>query len=271
MRGKVRIAHKRFAEGVFLPSEDEVAVEEPLEIRLRHGERVERVGITLRTPGEDFYLAAGFLYTEGILKAREEVAGMAYCPDPGLPPEARYNVVQVYLRHPIPPFEARRFAVTSACGVCGRGSLEGLRFLGFPPVEPFPVDPSLLLALPEALASSQRLFRATGGLHAAALFDGEGRLVRVFEDVGRHNAMDKLVGWAFLEGRLPLRGHVVLVSGRAGYELVAKAVAAGIPVLCAISAPTSLAVETARAFGLTLVGFLRPGRMNVYVGGAQPH
>jgi len=249
---------------------DFLATEEPMEVRLMAGPHRRTVAVTMRTPGHDFELAAGFLFCEGVVRSRDEVARIAYCLDEGLDPEQRYNVVTVELRGErlpdLQPLE-RHFYTTSACGVCGKASLEALRVRGCPVLDGGPVlEPHLLRELPERLRRAQGLFAQTGGLHAAALFDAEGRLLAVREDVGRHNAMDKLVGWALLEGRLPLRDSVVMVSGRASFELVQKAVAAGAPVFCAVSAPSSLAVEVARAFGVTLVGFLRGDRFNVYTG-----
>ncbi len=249
---------------------DFLATEEPMEVRLVAGPHRRTVAVTMRTPGNDFELAAGFLFCEGVVRSRDEVSRIAYCLDEGLDAEQRYNVVTVELRGnclpDLQPLE-RHFYTTSACGVCGKASLEALRMRGCPVLDGGPVlEPRLLRELPERLRRAQGLFAQTGGLHAAALFDAEGRLLAVREDVGRHNAMDKLVGWALLEGRLPLRDSVVMVSGRASFELVQKAVAAGAPVFCAVSAPSSLAVEVARAFGVTLVGFLRGDRFNVYTG-----
>ncbi|MDR5682808.1 MAG: formate dehydrogenase accessory sulfurtransferase FdhD [Armatimonadota bacterium] len=247
---------------------DWVATEEPMEIRLVAGGQQRTVAVTMRTPGGDFELAAGFLFGEGIVRSREDVLRISYCLGP--PAEQHYNVVNVELRSDrlpdLAPLE-RHFYTTSACGVCGRASLEAIRSRGGAPLPDGPRVPvQVVAALPGTLRSAQGLFGLTGGLHAAALFDPSGKLVAVYEDVGRHNAMDKLVGWAFLENRLPLRDHLVMVSGRASFELVHKAVAAGIPVFCAVSAPSSLAVATAREFGLTLVGFLRGERFNVYAG-----
>jgi len=249
---------------------DFLATEEPMEVRLVAGPHRRTVAVTMRTPGNDFELAAGFLFCEGVVRSRDEVSRIAYCLDEGLDAEQRYNVVTVELRGnclpDLQPLE-RHFYTTSACGVCGKASLEALRMRGCPVLDGGPVlEPRLLRELPERLRRAQGLFAQTGGLHAAALFDAEGRLLALREDVGRHNAMDKLVGWALLEGRLPLRDSVVMVSGRASFELVQKAVAAGAPVFCAVSAPSSLAVEVARAFGVTLVGFLRGDRFNVYTG-----
>ncbi|MCS7193854.1 MAG: formate dehydrogenase accessory sulfurtransferase FdhD [Meiothermus sp.] len=247
------------------PRSDYLATEEPLEIRLvAQGGEVRTVAVTMRTPGHDFELAAGFLFAEGIVSHREEIRRISYCTPRG---EAQqYNVVSVVLNAPrlpeLAPFE-RHFYTHSACGVCGRASLEGLH-RRFRPLQGGPiVSAHLLPDLPHRLLARQALFGATGGLHAAALFDPEGVLLALREDVGRHNAVDKLLGWALLEGRLPLSECLLLVSGRASFELVQKALAGGVPILVALSAPSSLAVDLARAFHLTLVGFLRTG-FNLY-------
>ena len=249
---------------------DRLATEEPLEIRLRAGGHTRTAAITMRTPGADFELAAGFLFNEGVIAGIESVAGITYCVDRDVDEEQRYNIVNVDLHAAeLPPLDAleRHFLTTSACGVCGKANIDALRARGLAPVaSAVRVDASLIAQLPDRLASAQRLFAATGGLHAAGLFDARGDLKAVREDVGRHNALDKLVGWALIERRLPLDAHVLLVSGRASYELVQKAIAAGIPVVCAVSAPSSLAVDLAREFGLTLTGFVRGGRFNVYAG-----
>lgn len=265
-----RVQVRRIRGGDVEVRPDLVATEEPLEIRLVAGPQRRRVAVTMRTPGQDFELAAGFLFGEGVLSDPHEVAQISYCLDPDLDSEQRYNVVNVFLRREQLPdlhLLTRHFYTTSACGVCGKAALEALRIRGCPALGEGPgVDAAVIRTLPDRLRAAQGLFAATGGLHAAALFTREGELVAVREDVGRHNAMDKLIGWAFLEGRLPLGDHVVMVSGRASYELVQKAVVAGIPVFCAVSAPSSLAVEVARAFGLTLIGFLRGAGFNVYSG-----
>jgi FdhD protein len=250
------------------PRTDLVVTEEPLEIRLAAGGERRTVAVTMRTPGADFELAAGFLLGEGVIADRSAIARIAYCTDPDLDAAQHYNVVQVTLRADrLPPLQSleRHFYTTSACGVCGKASLEALRARGLrPPAGEVAVDADVLRALPGRLRQAQGLFAATGGLHAAALFTAQGDLLAVREDVGRHNALDKLVGWAVLTDRLPLAAHVVLVSGRASFELVQKALVAGVPVFCAISAPSSLAVALAREFGMTLVGFLRGERFNVY-------
>ena len=249
---------------------DTLATEEPMEIRLVGGGARQTVAVTMRTPGADFELAAGFLYGERIMNSPEEIAKISYCVDSDLDAEQQYNIVNVELRgnreYDLRPLE-RHFYTTSACGVCGKASLEQLELRGCPVIAPGPeVSAATIYSLPGKLREAQGLFDATGGLHAAALFDAEGELVALREDVGRHNATDKLLGWAFLEGRLPLRDHAVMVSGRSSFEILQKCLAAGVPIVCAISAPSSLAVDVAREFGMTLVGFLRGNRFNVYAG-----
>lgn len=254
---------------------DLLAVEEPLEVRVVVEESGRRrrhpIAVTMRTPGQDFELAAGFLHGEGALTDRRAVAGIAYCQEGGAE-EAR-NIVEVTLA-PGAAFDPARFSrnvyTSSSCGVCGRGSLELVRAtLPAPPAAPAPGpewSPAALLAMPRRLVRAQATFAATGGLHAAALFDGAGRLDLVREDVGRHNAVDKVVGALLLGGRLPAGDRLLLVSGRASFELVQKAILAGLPALAAVGAPSSLAVDLARDHGMTLVGFLRDGRFNVYSG-----
>ena len=249
---------------------DSLATEEPMEIRLLSGGARQTVAVTMRTPGADFELAAGFLYGEGLVKTPEDIANISYCVDSDLDTEQQYNIVNVELRagreYDLRPLE-RHFYTSSACGVCGKASLEQLELRGCPIVPPGPeVSAQTVYSLPGKLREAQGLFDATGGLHAAALFDAEGELLTLREDVGRHNATDKLVGWALLEGRLPLADHVVLVSGRSSFEILQKCLTAGVPIVCAISAPSSLAVDVARQFGITLVGFLRGGKFNVYAG-----
>ncbi|MBW3576421.1 MAG: formate dehydrogenase accessory sulfurtransferase FdhD [Actinobacteria bacterium] len=268
---RVRVVVARHEAGRRQERADVVATEEPLEIRLtsRTG-AVQRLAVTMRTPGADFELAVGFLVGEGVIAGGDAVASVRYCVDRGLDEDQRFNVVTVNLDRPeLPDLRGleRHFTTTSACGVCGRSCLESLETRGTSMAAPGPVIPSeTLTSLPGRLRAAQPVFDRTGGLHAAALFTAAGELVAVREDVGRHNAMDKLVGWAAFQKRLPLEGHLVLVSGRASYELVQKAATAGVPVLAAISAPSSLAIEIAERFGLTLVGFLRDDRFNVYSG-----
>ncbi len=249
---------------------DTLATEEPMEIRLISGGKRQTVAVTMRTPGADFELAAGFLYGEGIITSREEVKKISYCVDRTVAEEQLFNIVNVELsggkEYDLRSLD-RHFYTTSACGVCGKASLEQLELRGCPVVSPGPeVTPEIIYSLPGKLREAQGLFDATGGLHAAALFDAEGELVALREDVGRHNATDKLVGWALMEGKLPLGGHVVMVSGRSSFEILQKCLTAGVPIVCAISAPSSLAVDVAREFGMTLVGFLRDKRFNVYSG-----
>jgi len=249
---------------------DRLVTEEPLEIRVSIGGSSRTVAVTMRTPGADFELAAGFLFGEGVINDASIVAGISYCKDDGLPAEQLYNIVIVELRDAagidLGPLE-RHFHVSSACGVCGKASLEAIERRGIQPVGKGPaLTKEIVTALPERLRESQRLFESTGGLHAAALFTGDGELIGVREDVGRHNAVDKLVGWALLESRVPLDDYILMVSGRSSFEIAQKAVAAGIPVLCSVSAPSSLAVDVAREFDMTLVGFLRGDRFNVYSG-----
>ena len=223
----------------------------------------------MRTPGADFELAAGFLFSEGLLHRPEEIAAIRYCTEA----EQQYNVVNVVLA-PGAPFDpaalSRNFYATSSCGVCGKASIDAVVGPACARVESaLAVSPEVLVALPEKLRARQAVFERTGGLHAAALFTAEGELLAAREDVGRHNAMDKLAGASLLAGELPWSDRVVLVSGRLSFELVQKAARAGAAVLAGVSAPSSLAVELAEVSGVTLVGFLRGNRFNVYAGGAR--
>jgi FdhD protein len=243
------------------PRPDQLATEEPLEIRLTWDGGERTVAVTMRTPGNDEELAAGFLYAEGVIDRREQIVGFAI-------PET--NVIEVELAEApaadLPSLE-RHFFSNSSCGVCGKAGLQALQLRAPGRLPPGPeVDPALLSSLPDRLREAQGIFEATGGLHAAGLFDAAGRLLNLREDVGRHNALDKLFGRAFLDGLLPLHGHLILVSGRSSYEILQKCLMAGVPVVCAVSAPRSLAVELANRFGITLVGFLRGDRFNVYSG-----
>jgi FdhD protein len=234
-----------------------VVVEEPLEIRL--GERA--VAVTMRTPGHDAELALGFLVSEGVLEDPGCVLSVAHC-------DASENVVEVRVAEGAPgvhPPAPRNFLATASCGLCGKTTLESVRVRA-PSLraDPTRVPAARLAALPDVLREAQPLFESTGALHAAGLFDAAGTLLVAREDVGRHNAVDKVIGWAAARDRLPLAGHLLLVSGRAGFEIAQKAAVAGIPILAAISGPSSLAVDLAREVGLTLVAFLRPDGMNVY-------
>lgn len=254
-------------DGAEVVRRDTLVTEEPLEVRLDLGGGATPVAVTMRTPGDDFALAAGLLVGEGIVREAAEIGRIDYCTDVD---EQRYNVVTVTANLAQPPDLGRlerRGTMSSACGVCGKTSLESISLLGVPPLKPGPtVRRDVLYELPDRLRAAQDTFAATGGLHAAGLFTADGELAGAAEDVGRHNAVDKVIGRALLDGRLPLSEHILMVSGRAGFEIAQKAVAAGIPVLAAVSAPSSLAVDVATEFGLTLVGFLRGRRCNIYSG-----
>ncbi len=238
---------------------DLLAVEEPLEIRVDG----EPLAVTMRTPGDDIDLAAGFLFTEGLLTGLDDVHEIRMCDE---------NVAAVTVRDAGALLKAkaatRSFLTTSACGVCGKDSIEAVRVRSAFEVaaDPVRVSPAVLAALPDRLREAQRIFSRTGGLHAAGLFTPDGTLLVLREDVGRHNAVDKVAGWALRSGLLPLAGHILLVSGRASFELAQKALMIGVPVLAAVSAPSSLAASLAEEGGLTLVGFLRGTTMNVYAG-----
>lgn len=251
------------------PRPDTVAVEEPLEVR------VDGVALTttMRTPGDDFDLALGWLLSERAIDRAEDVAAMMHCTDVDASGSPTFNVVDVTLAPGVELSDgvsARHDYTSSACGICGSESIEAVMHADTPDLRAsggdVRVDPEVLCGLVDTMRAHQHGFDRTGGVHAAALFTTDGELLCVREDVGRHNAVDKLVGWAAREGRDLRAGHVLVVSGRAGFELVQKCVLAGIPVMAAVSAPTSLAVELARRAGLTLVGFLRPPRFTVYEG-----
>lgn len=254
---------------------DSLAVEEPLEIRLgfrEEGKSVNRaVSITMRTPGSDFELAAGFLFTEGIIKTPADIADIKFCGAPAQEEETATNTVRVDLRENVRvDLEKlkRHFYTTSSCGVCGKSSITALE-TGAKKLETKDCavfSAALIHDLPEMARRAQSVFATTGGLHAAALFDARNNLEILREDVGRHNAVDKLIGAKFLASELPLRDKILLVSGRASFELVQKAAMAQIPVLAAVGAPSSLAVTAAQEFGMTLLGFVRDNRFNVYAG-----
>ncbi|NKI43755.1 formate dehydrogenase accessory sulfurtransferase FdhD [Streptomyces physcomitrii] len=258
----------RIRDGKVSARPDTLAAEEPLEIRLNG----KRLAVTMRTPGDDFPLAAGFLVSEGVLAHRSDLTSIVYCAGATEDGSNTYNVVDVRTAPTVavPDITLERNVYTSSsCGLCGKASLEAVRTTARFPLADEPglrLTPELLTALPERLRASQRVFDRTGGLHAAALFSERGELLDLREDVGRHNAVDKLIGRALQQGLLPLSRAVLMVSGRASFELVQKAVMAGIPVLAAVSAPSSLAVDLAAEQGLTLVGFLRGSSMNVYAG-----
>ncbi|HEX5368254.1 MAG TPA: formate dehydrogenase accessory sulfurtransferase FdhD [Dehalococcoidia bacterium] len=272
VRSQVRQQVRRLRDGVWSRADDVLAAEEPLEIRLvwQDGTEIARkaIAITMRTPGDDFELAAGFLHGEGIVRRQEDVIDVSYCTDED--EEQTMNIVNVTLR-PGLEFDVsrleRNFYTTSSCGVCGKAALDTLEVQGCAVLNDSTcVRASIICALPEKLRAAQAVFERTGGLHAAGLFtpDGELRLLR--EDVGRHNALDKLVGERFLAAQTPLDGHVLLLSGRASFELLQKALVARIPLVAAVGAPSSLAVELAQSFNITLAGFVRPDSLNVYAG-----
>ncbi|GAC1384748.1 MAG: formate dehydrogenase accessory sulfurtransferase FdhD [Marmoricola sp.] len=244
---------------------DTLVVEEPLEIRVNGTP----VTVTMRTPGDDFDLAVGFLVGEGVLRATDDVYEIRYCAGATVDGLNTYNVVDVLAPGvSLPASLERNFATTSSCGVCGKASLDSVRTRSSWSIEDdaLRIDRRVVVSLPDRLREAQRVFESTGGLHAAGLFTAEGDLIVAREDIGRHNAVDKVIGDAYRHHRIPLRHTVLLVSSRASFELVQKAVMAGIPMLAAVSAPSSLAVELAAESGLTLIGFVRGDSMNVYCG-----
>lgn len=254
---------------------DSLAVEEPLEIRLGlliDGKRATRaISITMRTPGSDHELAAGFLFTEGIIKSPSQITAVRHC-GPSLNGNKQQNTVLVELADDVGVDLgrlARHFYTSSSCGVCGKTSIEALRTGATEIDSDLRVAADVVNTLPRLIRESQAVFESTGGLHASALFTGEGDLEVVREDVGRHNALDKVIGAKFMSGQLPLSDSMLLVSGRASFELVQKACMAGIPIMAAVGAPSSLAVELAREYGMTLAGFVRDGSFNIYAGGER--
>lgn len=270
-----RLRVTRLRDGSGSTRQDVVAVEEPLEIRVRFadadGWQTRGVSVTMRTPGDDFELAAGFLFAEGLVSDRRDIQEISYCSGDE---QQEYNLLEVRLTASA-SFDAgllnRNFYMTSSCGVCGKASLDAIEVQGCSPIADgiLTVPADVLTGLPDALRAAQPVFEKTGGIHASALFDVEGRLLGLREDVGRHNALDKLIGREFLAGRLPLADRIVLVSGRTSFELLQKATMAGVPVVAAVGAPSSLAVELARRFNVTLVGFTRATGFNVYAGRAR--
>lgn len=240
---------------------DQVATEEPLEIRVNG----KSISVTMRTPGHDKELAAGFLYTEGIIRSPEDIVDIVGCQNPKS--ELDENTINVFLRRGAafnPSKLTRHFYTSSSCGVCGKASLEAVRHNFKPVKSKFKIARKVLYTLPDKLRKAQETFEETGGLHASALFDPKGKLIVLREDVGRHNALDKVVGWGLLNKKLPFKNLCLLVSGRVSFEIMQKALAAGIPLVAAIGAPSSLAVSMAQENGQTLVGFLRDKGMNVY-------
>ncbi len=271
-RHTVRLGITRLTGGNAASLHDAVAVEEPLEIRIRFGASNQRrsrsVSVTMRTPGDDFELAAGFLFSEGLMTDRRDLQDIRYCTGGE---QQEYNLLEARLRPGAtfdPALLNRNFYMTSSCGVCGKASLDAIQAQGCAPIpEGAPwVKPQVLTGLPNTLRAAQPVFDKTGGIHASALFDKGGRLLSLREDVGRHNALDKLIGREFLAGRLPLADRILLVSGRTSFELLQKTAMAGAPVLAAVGAPSSLAVELARRFNVTLAGFTRAEGFNIYAG-----
>jgi FdhD protein len=251
-------------DGKLRRKDDYLAAEEPLEIRVG----CEPLSVTMRTPGHDRELAAGFLFTEGLIQRREQIVKLeaAQLQDG----TNRGNVIEAELAPDAAPDFVkmrRHFFAASSCGICGKASIDAIRSrLLAAPNPDFRLDAELLVHMPDALRSSQDVFQRTGGLHAAALFDPRGTLLVLREDIGRHNAVDKVIGWALLEDRVPLSDSVLLVSGRGGFEIVQKSIVAGVPVVASVSAPSSLAVQLARELHLTLIGFLRGRRFVIYAG-----
>jgi FdhD protein len=249
---------------------DTLAVEEPLELRVGG----ETLAVTMRTPGADMELAAGFLLSEGVIRQAADIATMRYCAGTDDEGHQTYNLLDIVLAEAVAapdPSVARNFVTTSSCGLCGAAGIEAVRRRSAYEVatDPLRVDPAVIAQLPATLRAAQSGFDRTGGLHAAGLFDAQGRLLCCREDVGRHNAVDKVVGWALQNGEVPARGRLLMVSGRASFELTQKAFMAGIPLLAAVSAPSSLAAELADEVGMTLLGFVRDGKLNGYAGASR--
>jgi FdhD protein len=264
-RNVARVRTLTVREGSSAERPDVLAAEEPMEIRVAGpGQRASAVAVTMRTPGGDFQLAAGFLFTEALISGKDDVRRVSYCEDLSAE-EQHYNVVTVDLTRPFDESLLRRaFVSSSSCGICGKATLDDVEVHCAPLATGPTVEAATIVAMPDALRAAQRVFEQTGGLHAAGLFSPRGRLLALREDVGRHNAVDKIVGESLLAGDLPLADRVLQVSGRIGFEIVQKAARAGIPVLSAVGAPSSLAVDAAERLGMTLVGFVRDGRCNVY-------
>jgi FdhD protein len=274
MIGSVQLPVFKVSGGSLQSGNDILAVEEPLEIRLAYGSPdspiTQNLAVTMRTPGYDEELALGFIFTEGIITRDTDIGRIehvfTHCS------ENNQNIIQVTLNGGVIPnllHAERNFYTTSSCGVCGKTSIQAIRSVSSFPSESMnfdPMDPGLIVSLPDKLAKHQQLFADTGGLHAAALFSNEGELIFIREDVGRHNALDKLIGTSLRAKMLPLTKSILLLSGRASFELIQKAAMAGIPLIAAVGAPSSLAVSLAKEFGITLVGFLRNNRFNIYSG-----
>ena len=258
------VAMHRVRGGAIDAADDVVVIEEPLEIRIAwaaEDEREKNISVTMRTPGDDFDLAAGFLFTEGIVRSRREIDSIRHWGSP--------NVVRVTLVKGVRLDASRldrHFYTTSSCGVCGKTSIDALRVATARLERPLRIDAAVIHRLPELLRQQQATFLATGGLHAAAVFTAAGDALQIREDIGRHNAVDKVIGALFREGATPVHDTILMVSSRASFELAQKAIVAGIPALASVGAPSSLAVDLAREFGLTLLGFVRDERFNVYAG-----
>lgn len=274
VRGVRRFDIDRVAAETTSAVDDAVAIEEPLEIRLAHsgsdGKRAEQsISVTMRTPGNDEELAAGFLFTEGIVRQAADIERIGPCGPAAA--NGLINVVRVELAAGVAvdlDRLERHFYTSSSCGVCGKSSLDAVAVQGRYDIHAVDIrwSAACLGGLPADLRAQQAVFEETGGLHASGLFDHSGKIVLTREDVGRHNALDKLIGHALMQGMVPLEQYGIVVSGRASFELLQKAMMAGVPMLAAVGAPSSLAVELARQFGITLVGFLKPGRFNIYAG-----
>ncbi|MGB6821499.1 MAG: formate dehydrogenase accessory sulfurtransferase FdhD [Candidatus Acidiferrales bacterium] len=254
-------------DGRVRPVQDYLVGEEPLQIRVgKHP-----LSVTMRTPGHDLELAAGFLFTEGIIQRREQIVSLDHADD--CKPTERGNIIQVELADDVGlDFEGtrRNFFASSSCGICGKASIESVRARGIRALNSYlRVDAEVLCRIPDVLRSAQQIFGRTGGLHAAGLFDASGKLLAEREDIGRHNAVDKIIGWALRENRMPLSENVLMVSGRGGFEIIQKAAMASLPFVASVSACSSLAVQFAREVGMTLIGFLRDRRFVVYSGGER--
>lgn len=262
----VTLVHE-WAAGRVRATQDYLVGEEPLEIRVNG----RSLSVTMRTPGHDLELAAGFLFTEGVIQTRDQIASIEHAAE--CKPTERGNIVVAELSaNAEPDLEKlqRNFYTTSSCGICGKASIDAVRARGVKTIQSqLRIEPETLCRVPEALRAGQQIFGRTGGLHAAGLFDASGKLIVEREDIGRHNAVDKIVGWALMHGKLPLFDCLLLVSGRGGFEIVQKAAMAGVPVVASVSACSSLAVRFAREMGMTLVGFLRDQRFVIYSGGER--
>ncbi|MCR9286846.1 MAG: formate dehydrogenase accessory sulfurtransferase FdhD [Bacteroidetes bacterium] len=271
MRSILKVEIQKISKKSYLEIQDSLVIEEPLEIRIGYGSLQKRlqksISVTMRTPGNDFELATGFLFTEGIIKHKKDILKTEYVPT--FHQDSKENIVKIELA-PSVEFEManleRNFYTTSSCGVCGKASIEAVHSNEIPDLNTgYPIfEVSEILKFPDSLIQRQNLFEHTGGLHAAALFNSKGELTLIKEDIGRHNAVDKLIGSALLKNKVPLSDYLILVSGRAGFELVQKSIVAGIPILAAVGAPSSLSTKLADESGMTLIGFLKNEKFNIY-------